>query len=133
MGEPLMDGCPATNVFEEHEYKIRVTFGASTVSTILAKDVTVTRPTATTLVLTFGTPYAEITTLAQGWAKATGADPLQYQITTNAISTTGVVTLTSVSMNSAGTATAPASGDVLYLEIGVARNPLNSTFTQSTA
>lgn len=133
MSEPVLDGAPATNVYGEHEYKVRVTFGTGTVSTIRCKEVVVTRPTSTTLVLTFPKAYAEITSLSQSWAKATGADPVQAQITTNAIDTTGVVTFTTTSTNSAGTATAPASGDVLYLSIGVSCDVLNDRFTQATA
>ena len=133
MGEQLLFPGSISNVAGEHEYSARVTFGASTASTIRAMGVTVTRPTATTLVLTFPTTYAEISGGSQFWAKATGADPLQYQVTTNALATTGIVTLTSVSMNSAGVATAPANGDVLYLTIKVARDQLNDSFTQSTA
>lgn len=133
MAEPVLDGSPQTNVYGEHEYKIRVTFGAGTVSTIRCKDVTVTRPTATTLTLTFPKPYAEILTFSQGWTKATGADPVRYQITTDNLATTGVVTLTSVSTNSAGTATAPASGDVLFLNVGVSCDILNDRFTDATA
>ncbi len=133
MAEPVLDGRPQTNVFGEHEYKVRVSHGASTASTWRAMGVTVTRPTSTTLTLTFQKPYTEITTFSVNWAKATGADPVSYQITTNNIATTGVVTLTSVSTNSAGVATAPASGDVAYIEIGVSCDVLNDRYTGTTA
>lgn len=133
MTEPVLYPGAMSNVVEEHEYSMRVAFGAGTVSTIRALGITVERPTATTLKLTFPTPYTEITGGSQFWTKATGADPLQYQVTTNALSTTGILTLTSVSMNSAGTATAPADGDVLHLTIKVYRNLLNDRFTSSTA
>lgn len=133
MGEPLLAPSGPKNVYGEHEYKVRVTFGAGTVSTSRAMGLTVERPTATTLRLTFPTTYVEISGGGQLWTKATGADPLQFQITSNAISTTGIVTLTSVSMNSAGTATAPADGDVLYLTLCVARDHQNDSFTGSTS
>ena len=64
-----------------------------------------------------------------GWAKATGADPLRLQITTNNITTDGTLVLTSVSTNSAGTATAPANGDVVYLTISASCDGLNDRFT----
>jgi hypothetical protein len=133
MGEPLLFPGPISDVAGVTEYHARVTFGAGTVSTIRSLGITVTRPTATTLLLTFPVPYVEICGGGQFWAKATGADPLQFQVTTNAIATTGLVTLTSVSMNSAGVATAPADGDVLYLTVKVARDRLNDAFTSSTA
>lgn len=133
MGEPLLFPAGVTDVAGQHEFNARITFGASTASTIRSLGITVKRPTATTLVLTFPTTYAEITGGSQFWAKATGADPLQYQVTTNALATTGIVTLTSVSMNSAGVATAPANGDILYLTLRVSRDQLNDQFTGSTA
>lgn len=133
MAEPVLDGSPLTNVYGEHEYKIRVAFGASTASTIRSKEAVVTRPTSTTLVVTLPKAYAEITTFAQSWKKATGADPLSLQITTDALTTTGALTFTVVSTNSAGTATAPADGDVVYLTLGVSCDVLNDRFTQTTA
>lgn len=133
MGEPVLDGAPQTNVYGEHVYRIRIAFGASTASTWRAKDVTVARSSSTVFTVTLPKSYAEITCLHQGWKKATGADPLQAQITTDALTTTGVLTFTTTSTNSAGTATAPASGDVLYLTIGVSCDHLNNAFTGSTA
>lgn len=133
MAEPVMDSSPATNIYTEHEFGIRVTHGAGTVSTIRCREIVVARPSATTLTLTFPKTYAEVTNFTCGWLKATGVDPVQYQITTNAINTTGVVTLTSVSTNSAGVATAPANGDVCYIRIGVSCDTLNDRFVQTTA
>ncbi len=133
MAEPVLDGAPQTNTYGEHEYKIRIAFGASTASTWRAKDVTVARSSATVFTVTLPKPYAEITTLSQSWKKATGADPVSAQITTDALTTTGVLTFTTVSTNSAGTATAPANGDVLYLTLGVSCDHLNDSFTGTTA
>lgn len=133
MAEPVLDGAPQTNTYGEHEYKIRISFGASTASTWRAKDVTVARSSATVFTVTLPKPYAEITTLSQSWKKATGADPVSAQITTDALTTTGVLTFTTVSTNSAGTATAPANGDVLYLTLGVSCDHLNNSFTGTTA
>ncbi len=133
MGEPILDGSPQTNVYGEHTYKARVTLGAGTVSTIRCKDLVVTRPTATTLVLTFPKPYAEITEFLVGQKAAASVIPLEYSITTNAIATTGIVTLTSVESAVAGTATAGADGDVVYITISVSCDVLNDRFTSSTA
>lgn len=130
MSEPVLDGSPQTNVYGEHTYKPRVTFGSSTVSTIRCKDVTVTRPSATTLTLTFPKAYAEITEFHVGMKAAAAVANLQWKITTNNIATTGVVTITSCIAD--GTATAPASGDVAYITIGVSCDVLNDRFTDST-
>jgi hypothetical protein len=133
MGEPILDGKPMTNVYGEHTYRARVTFGAGTVSTIRAKDVVVTRPSATTLVLTLPKAYTEITDFTVGTKAATGTAMIDWIITTNAVATTGAVTLTAVDSNSAGTATAPASGDVAYITLSVSCDVLNDRFTDSTA
>lgn len=131
MAEPILDGSPQTNVYGEHVYKPRVTFGALTTATIRCKDLVVTRPSATTLVLTFPKTYAEITEFHVGRKAAASVAGLEWIITTNAIDTTGVVTLTSIASN--GTATAPASGDVAYITIGVSCDLLNDRFTDSTS
>jgi hypothetical protein len=130
--EPVLDGSPQTNVYGEHLYKARVTFGAGTVSAIRSKDLTVTRPTATTLVLAFPKSYAEITSFHVGRKAAASVAGLEWVITTNALSTTGLVTLTSIESD-AGTATTPADGDVAYIEIGVSCDVLNDLATAVTA
>lgn len=127
--EPIMDGKSTPNVYGEHVFKIRATFGATSTVTYRSKDATIAKTTTTTFTVTLPKPYAEITSFVQGWKKATGADPLQLQITTDNLATAGTLVLTSVSTNSAGTATAPASGDVVYLQIGVSCDSLNDNFT----
>ncbi len=131
--EPIMDNTSRTNVYGEHVFKARVTLGAGTVSTIRSKDLVVTRPTSTTIVLTFPKAYAEITDFNVNRKAAASVIPLEYVITTNNIATTGVVTLTSIETAAAGTATAGADGDVLYLTIGVSCDVLNDRFTDATA
>lgn len=130
MGEPILDGSPQTNVYGEHLYKARVTFGSLSTSTIRSKDLVVTRPSTTTLKLTFPKTYAEITDFHVGRKAAASVAGLEWIITTNAIDTTGEVTLTSIASN--GAATAPASGDVAYIVIGVSCDLLNDRFTDST-
>ena len=93
------------------------------------RDATIAKTTTTTFTVTLPKIYAEITEFKPGWAKATGADPLRLQITTNNITTDGTLVLTSVSTNSAGTATAPANGDVVYLTISASCDGLNDRFT----
>lgn len=132
MAEPILDGCPQTNVYGEHTYKPRVTFGASTVSAIRCKDLVVARPTASTLTLTFPKAYAEITEFHVGRKAAAAVAGLEWIITTNNIATTGVVTLTSIESD-AGTATTPADGDVAYITISVSCDVLNDRFTAATA
>lgn len=130
MAEPVLDGSPATNVYGEHLYHARVTFGSGTVSTIRSRELVVTRPTATTLLLTFPKAYAEVTSFQVGRKAAASVAGLEWIITSNDI-TSGTVTLTSI--NSSGTATAPASDDVAYVSVGVSCDVLNDRFTDATA
>ncbi len=126
--EPLMDGKEATNVFTEHLFKIRATFGAASAVTFRSKDATIAKTTATTFTITLPKNYAEITSFSVGQATAAGAVPLQYIITTNNV-TTGSIVLTSVETALAGTATAPTSGDMIFITLGVSADTLNGKFT----
>lgn len=133
MGHPLMDGRPATNVDEEHIYKCRVVFGASTVFSARGnKDVTITRPTSTTVKLSFTKPYAEITTFHVGRKAAASVAGLEWIITTNNITDSAdpYVTLTSIESDP-GTATAPATDDVAYIEIGFSSSTLEDRYVAS--
>lgn len=127
---PLMDGSDATNVYEEHVFKIRATFGASSAVTYRSKDASIAKTTTTTFTVTLPQAYAEIVSFRYGWYKPAGVEaPRAVQITTDSVASDGTLVLTTVDTNSAGTAAAPASGDVLYLEIGVSSNDLNNSFT----
>jgi hypothetical protein len=126
-----MDGKSAPNVYDEHVFKIQIDFGASTAFTAYAKDIVVARPSATTFTVELPQPYARITSGAELWQKATGADPVRCQITTSALTTTGLLTFTTVSTNSAGTATAPANGDKLWLTVGVSDHDSNDDYTST--
>jgi hypothetical protein len=126
--EPLMDGKEATNVFTEHLYKIRATFGAASALTFRSKDATIAKTTTTTFTVTLPKNYAEITDFSFGWFGATGVAPLVCKIITNNV-TTGSVVIETEAANTAGTPTAPATGDVLYLTLGVTADTLNGKFT----
>jgi hypothetical protein len=130
MGFPILDGSPQTNVYTEHVYKIRATFGASSAVTYRSKDATIAKTTTTTFTVTLPQAYAEITEFSYGWYKPSGVEAHRaVQITTNNVATDGTLVLTTVDTNAAGTAAAPASGDVLYLTIGVSQDSLNDRFT----
>lgn len=128
--EPVMDGKEVTNVYGEHTFKIRATFGASSaVSSYRSKDASIAKTTTTTFTVTLPKPYAEITDFAYGWKAANGVAPLAVKVLTNNVATDGTIVLETQATNTAGTATAPASGDVLYLTIGVSCDTLNDRFT----
>lgn len=128
MTEPLMDGKSATNVFTEHAFRIRATFGASSAVTFRSKDATIAKTTTTTFTVTLPKNYAEVTDISYAWFAATGVAPLVLKLITNNV-TTGTLVFETEASNTAGTPTAPASGDVLYLNIGVSADTLNSKFT----
>lgn len=125
--EPLMDGKSTPNVYGEHEYKIRATFGSSSAVTFRSKDATIAKTTTTTFTVTLPKPYAEITTFSVGRKAAASVAGLEFIITTDNVATDGTLVLTSIIAN--GTATAPADGDVVYLVIGVSCDTQNDKFT----
>lgn len=127
--EPLMDGKALSNVATEHEFKIRATFGAASTLTYRSRDATIAKTTTTTFTITLPKPYAEITEFNVGRKAAAGVIPLEFIITTNSVATAGTLVLTSVETAAAGTATAPASGDVIYITLGVSCDTLNDKYT----
>jgi hypothetical protein len=128
--EPLMDGKAYTNVYGEHVFKIRATFGSSSAVTYRSKDATIAKSTTGTWTITLPKPYAEITSFHVGSKCASGTAPLAFVLTDiSTLTTTGVLTLKSLDTNSAGTVTEPASGDIAYITIGVSCDVLNDAFT----
>lgn len=127
--EPVLAGKTSTNVYEEHVYKIRATFAASSELTFRSKDALIAKTTTTTFTVTLPKAYQEVTDFSYAWFAATGVAPLAVKIITNNIATAGTLVLETEATNTAGTPTAPASGDVLYLTIGVSCDMLNDRFT----
>ena len=103
--EPVLTGGAQSNVYSEHVYRIRATFGATSTLTYRSKDATIAKTTTTTFTITLPKAYAEITAFYVGQKAATGTDGLDYIITTNNVATAGTLVLTSISTNTAGTAT----------------------------
>ncbi len=127
--EPVLTGPNLSNVYEEHVFKIRCTFAASSVVSYRSKDASIAKTTTTTFTITLPKAYAEITSFSVGRKAASGTASLEYIITTDSVATAGTLVLTSVDTNSAGTPAAPADGDVIYITLGVSCNTLNNKFT----
>lgn len=127
MSEPLMDGKALTNVASEHVFKIRTTFGSSSAVTYRSKDASIAKTTTTTFTITLPKAYAEITDFHVGRKAAASVAGLEFIITTNSVATDGTLVLTSIIAD--GTATAPASGDVIYITLGVSCDSLNDKYT----
>lgn len=127
--EPVLTGPNLSNVYEEHVFKIRATFAASSVVTYRSKDATIEKTTTTTFTIRLPKAYTEITDFSVGQKCAASVIPLQYAITTNSVATDGTLIITTKETAASGAATAPADGDVAYITIGVSCNTLNSKFT----
>lgn len=126
--QPLMDGKSTPNVADEHLFKLRVTFGLSSAVTFRSKDATIAKTTTTTFTVTLPKPYTEVTAFSFGWKAATAVAPLAVKIITNNVAVDGTIVLETEATNTAGTPTAPASGDVLFLNIGASCDALNDLF-----
>lgn len=126
---PQMDGRTVTNVYNEHEFAIDITFGNSSALTYTNPDATVAKTTSTTFTVTLPRPYNRITGFEYAWAKASGAAPLAVQITTDSVSSAGTFVFTTIATNTAGTPTAPVITDRLWLRVRVSDSPLNTKFT----
>lgn len=127
MSEPVLTGPAQNNVYGEHAFAVRCTFGATTVMTYRSSSAVPTRPSSTTVVVTFPKIYAELTRFRVGRLAAASVAGLEWIVTTNNIAVDGTVTLTSIASN--GTATAPASGDVAFFDFGASCDQLNDRFT----
>lgn len=127
MGEPVLTGPAQSNVYGAHSFAVRCTFGSTTVMTYRSAQAVPTRPSSTTVVVTFPKVYAEVTRFRAGRLAAASVAGLEWIITTNNIAVDGTVTLTSIASN--GTATAPASGDVAFFDFDVSCDQLNDRFT----
>ena len=128
MGEPDLTGKALSNVATEHTYKIRATFAASSVPSYRSKDATIAKVTTTTFLVTFPKLYVEVVGFNYAWFAATGVAPLACKIIANNLATAGTLTLETEATNTAGTPTAPAVGDVLYLELSVSSDVLNNRY-----
>lgn len=129
MAEPALFGAPSENAPGCHEYMIPVTIGStSSAATWVGYGVTLTRPTSTTMTLTFPKAYAQLLGFEQGRQPAASSSQVAWIITTNHLATDGTITLTSVA---SGSATAPANTDVYYLRFVMSADILVSRFTGS--
>lgn len=123
--QPDMPGTTRTNVFTEHEYKVRATFGSSVVTSYRGKDVTFVRNSAGNYTVTLPQTYEELTDFDMGFLQASGAI-LQGCVVSHTLSTNGQLIIEV--RNASGTATDPATGSVGFMDICVSQDVLNSKF-----
>jgi len=123
--QPHPAGVATTNVFGEHLYKVRVTFGSNAIASYLSKDVTIARANTGQYTVTFPKYHTALTDFSFGMKDATGAT-LNFVVSADNLASAG--TLTVEAHVAAGTATDPASGDVAYLTFGVSDDNLNAKY-----
>ena len=126
MGEPLMDQYAKISAYDVHSYQVRCTFDTGTTLQYRSRDALPARTTTTTITVTLPKNYVEVVGFKAARFAVVGVASLEWILTTNNV-TTGTLVFTSV--NSAGAATAPAVGDVVYFTIDVACDTLNDRFT----
>lgn len=130
MGEPLMDQYAQVSAYNVHAFQVRCTFGAGTVMTYRSRDAIPTRPSATTVTVTLPKTYTEVVGFKASRFAVVGVAGLEWILSAIVVdSNNGITALTFTSIVAAGTATAPATGDVAYFDILVSCDVLNDRFT----
>lgn len=131
--EPALFPVPAcsTNVPGKRTFHLEVTFGSSAIASAHGKDLQVEDTADGKLTVTFPRTYRRLTGFRHGWLKCQAGAVYFPVILTNSIDTDGGAgggTIVVETRTEAGTATAPASGDILSLEFDVALDSLNDGY-----
>jgi len=128
--EPDLAGRPArtTNTPGEQTFKLQVTYGSGAPASAWGRYLAV-RDTATgKITVVFPKTYRKLTGFRWGWVSLAAGAVYYPVILTNSISTadatSGGGTLVIETRAEAGTATDPASGDILSLEFDVSNDVL---------
>ncbi len=111
------------NMAGKFTFHLRVIYGSSAITSYKGKHLTVVDVSAGNMTITFPRPYRELIGFRWGWAKL-GAGAVYFPvILTDAMATTGILTLET--RTEAGTATDPATGSELLLEFDTSLEVLN--------
>jgi hypothetical protein len=124
--QPSLAAAAKSNVYDEELFRAVVTFGASAVSSVWGKDITFARNSAGRYTLTLPQLYRRLTHVSLVFQDATGVIFLPVVDEDN-VATAGTVVFEV--RTETGTASDPASGDKLFVTVGVTRNVLNDGFT----
>lgn len=120
-----------TNVPGKKTFHLEVTFGSASIASAHGKDLAVEDTSDGKLTVTFPRTYRRLTGFRHGWLKCQAGAVYFPVILTNSIDTaaaSGGGTIIVETRTEAGTATAPASGDILSLEFDVALDVLNDGY-----
>lgn len=124
--EPQLAPAGSSNVYDEHIYRIRVTFVATSIASYRSKDATIARTGIGLYTITLPKNYEAITDFNYSMEDASGA--LMYAVI--ASSTVGADGKVFVAIRTSdGTNTDPDVGDVGYFTLSVSSDVLNAEFT----
>lgn len=123
--QPSLQAPAMSNVFDEEIFRLVATFGTASISSVFGKDVTLARNSTGNYTLTLPQPYRRITSISAIFQDATGAT-LSLVLVSETIATDGKAVFEA--RVAAGTATEPATGDKLFLSVGVTRNSANDRY-----
>ncbi|MBX3198241.1 MAG: hypothetical protein KF894_08860 [Labilithrix sp.] len=115
-----------TNVPSPDHFDVVATFGTAAIANYFGLAVKLVRNDAGNFTLTLPQPYRRVTRFAPAMQVATGT-PLAVVIKTDTVATNGKLV---IETRSGGTPTDPASGDKLYLTVGVSRDMLLDRYVQ---
>lgn len=124
MSEPALFPPGKTNTPAEQRFKLEVTYGSAAPASAWGKDLAVEDTAQGKITVTFPRSYAKLTGFRWGWKSCAAGAVYFPVILTNNIATTGKLVIET--RTEAGTATDPASGDVLDLEFDVSNDALVS-------
>ena len=123
MGQPLLSGKESANFVDVQKLHVIVTFGTTSVTSVQTREVkSFTRNAAGQYIVTLPRNYRTLVGIRGSWFRPAGAT-LQVDVDASTVTTDGKFTIES--RVAAGTATDPATGDKLMLEILVSTHPFN--------
>lgn len=121
-----------SNVKSPRKFKLTVTYGSGAPASARGRYLAVADTATGKITVTFPRTYSRLTSFKWGWMSCAAGAVYFPVILTNNISTasaSGGGTLVIETRTEAGTATDPASGDVLSLEFEVANDVVNDSDT----
>lgn len=120
-----------SNVPGRQTFTVELTYGSSAIASAWGKDLAVEDTAAGKVTITFPRTYRKLTGFRWGWTKCAAGAVYFPVVLTNSIDTassSGGGTVIVETRTEAGTATDPASGDVLVLEFDVSLDVLTDNY-----
>jgi hypothetical protein len=134
--EPALLPAAKENIYGAHKFHLTLNFGSSVLTSYDGKDLDVARTDAGKYTIYLPRTYAKRIGVRFGWGKCAAGAVYIPVVLTDAVApadaTTGGGTLVIETRTEAGTATDPADGDELDIEIIVSNDMLNSEYAGLT-